>query len=279
MPRLPLLITATLIGMPSIAQVASSWLVIWKQPSPSIAQTTASGRRDLRAHRGGHRVAHRAQAAGVEPGARLLVADELRRPHLVLAHARRVDRVRSGDLPDPLDDVLRRQRPVVRPVVAERVGGAPGVELRPPLRQVGGAVPRARPRRRSSRSTRTSLQSPTIGTSARRFLPISAGSMSACTIFAPGRERRELAGDPVVEAGAERDEQVRLLQRADRGRPCRACRACRRAGGWLSGNAPSAISVVTTGMFGQLGQRQQLRAGLGLEHAAADVEHRAAARR
>ena len=35
--------TATLIGMPSSAQVASSWLVIWKQPSPSIAQTTASG--------------------------------------------------------------------------------------------------------------------------------------------------------------------------------------------------------------------------------------------
>ena len=36
--------TATLIGMPSIAQVASSWLVIWKQPSPSMAHTTASGR-------------------------------------------------------------------------------------------------------------------------------------------------------------------------------------------------------------------------------------------
>ena len=44
MPRLPLLITATLIGMPSIAQVASSWLVIWKQPSPSIAHTNVSGR-------------------------------------------------------------------------------------------------------------------------------------------------------------------------------------------------------------------------------------------
>ena len=43
MPRLPLLITATLIGMPSIAQVASSWLVIWKQPSPSMAHTTVSG--------------------------------------------------------------------------------------------------------------------------------------------------------------------------------------------------------------------------------------------
>ncbi len=36
--------TATLIGMPSSAQVASSWLVIWKQPSPSMAQTQASGR-------------------------------------------------------------------------------------------------------------------------------------------------------------------------------------------------------------------------------------------
>ena len=38
---------ATLIGMPSMAQVASSWLVIWKQPSPSIAQTVASGRPTL----------------------------------------------------------------------------------------------------------------------------------------------------------------------------------------------------------------------------------------
>ena len=35
--------TATLIGMPSMAQVASSWLVIWKQPSPSIAHTSVSG--------------------------------------------------------------------------------------------------------------------------------------------------------------------------------------------------------------------------------------------
>jgi hypothetical protein len=47
MPRLELLITATLIGMSLIAQVASSWLVIWKQPSPSIAHTVASGRPTL----------------------------------------------------------------------------------------------------------------------------------------------------------------------------------------------------------------------------------------
>ena len=35
--------TATLIGMSLMTQVASSWFVIWKQPSPSIAQTVRSG--------------------------------------------------------------------------------------------------------------------------------------------------------------------------------------------------------------------------------------------
>ena len=35
--------TATLIGISLIVQVASSWLVIWKQPSPSIAQTVRAG--------------------------------------------------------------------------------------------------------------------------------------------------------------------------------------------------------------------------------------------
>ena len=38
---------ATLTGMPSMAQVASSWLVIWKHPSPSMAHTVASGRPTL----------------------------------------------------------------------------------------------------------------------------------------------------------------------------------------------------------------------------------------
>ncbi len=44
MPSAALLMIATLIGIPSTEQVASSWLVIWKQPSPSMAQTVASGR-------------------------------------------------------------------------------------------------------------------------------------------------------------------------------------------------------------------------------------------
>ncbi len=43
MPSDSLLMIATLIGMSLIAQVASSWLVIWKQPSPSMAHTVSSG--------------------------------------------------------------------------------------------------------------------------------------------------------------------------------------------------------------------------------------------
>ena len=43
MPSDELLTSATLIGMRLIVQVASSWLVIWKQPSPSIAHTVRSG--------------------------------------------------------------------------------------------------------------------------------------------------------------------------------------------------------------------------------------------
>ena len=104
--------TATLMGMPLRAQVASSWLVIWKQPSPSIAQTVRVRAADLGAHGRRHGEAHRAEAAGVEPGAGLLVLDELRGPHLVLPDAGDVDRVGAGDRAEPLDDVLRRQRAV-----------------------------------------------------------------------------------------------------------------------------------------------------------------------
>ena len=105
---------ATLIGMSFRVQVASSWLVIWKHPSPSIAQTTRSGCGDLGAHGRGHRVAHGAGAARVQPGVGALVLDELRRPHLVLADARGVDALGAGELADALDDVLRREQAVGR---------------------------------------------------------------------------------------------------------------------------------------------------------------------
>ena len=130
------------------------------------------GPADLRAHGRRHRVAHRAEAAGVQPGVGLLVRDELRRPHLVLPDAGDVDRVRAGDLAEPLDDVLRGERAVVR-AGRSRAGRSSRqlVELRPPA-GAGHARrrPRARPAARRSGRRSTSRQSPTIGTSAVRFL-------------------------------------------------------------------------------------------------------------
>ena len=48
----------------------------------------------------------------------------------------------------------------------------------------------------------TRRQSPTIGTSGRRTLPSSAGSMSTWMILASGANAGDLAGDAVVEAAA-----------------------------------------------------------------------------
>ncbi len=93
----------------------------------------------------------------------------------------------------------------------------------------------------------TSLQSPTIGTSARRFLEISAGSMSACTTFAFGAK---LESWPVTRSSN------REPSATSRSALCIAATAATvpcmpgmpTCCWWLSGKTPRAISVVTTGM-------------------------------
>ncbi len=92
-----------------------------------------------------------------------------------------------------------------------------------------------------------------------------------------GREARQLAGDPVVEPGAERDDQVGLLQRGDRG-----------DGAVHAGHAEVLRVAVGEGAArhqgghdrdaGELGQGAQLGPGAGLDDAAADVQHRPAGR-
>ena len=97
------------------------------------------------------------------------------------------------------------------------------------------------------RSLITSRQSPTIGTSVKRFLPISAGSMSAWMILAWGAKESRL---PVTRSSKRAP---RLMIRSERWSPATAAtvpcmpgmpRCC----GWLSGKAPRAIKVVSTGM-------------------------------
>ena len=92
----------------------------------------------------------------------------------------------------------------------------------------------------------TSLASPTIGTSAWRILPISAGSMSTCTILASGAKSATL---PVTRSSK------RAPRAMIRSLSCRLSTAgtepCMpgmpRCCGCESGNAPRAISVVMTG--------------------------------
>ena len=108
--------------------------------------------------------------------------------------------------------------PSVGLVVAERVRRAPAVELGPPGRVVAapaGVVLGLR--RATTRSAMTSRQSPTIGTSAVRFLEISAGSMSAWTIVASGAKLDSLPVTRSSNRAPRRDDQVGLLQRGDRG--------------------------------------------------------------
>ena len=119
----------------------------------------------------------------------------------------------------------------------------------------------------------TSLASPTIGTSAVRILRDLGRVDVDVHDLGVRREQRRLAGDAVVEPGAERDDAGRSpAARAPR-EPCRACPACRGAAWCESGNAPRAISVVTTGAPVASASVEQLGRRLGADHAAADVEH------
>ena len=94
----------------------------------------------------------------------------------------------------------------------------------------------------------TSLQSPTIGTSAVRFLEISAGSTSAWMTLAFGAK---VDSWPVTRSSN------RAPSVMSRSAFCSAVTAATepcmpgmpRCSGWLSGTAPRAIRVVTTGIW------------------------------
>ena len=91
------------------------------------------------------------------------------------------------------------------------------------------------------------MQSPTIGTSAMRFLEISAGSMSAWMTLAFGAN---VDSWPVTRSSK------RAPRVMSRSAFCSAVTAATvpcmpgmpRCSGWLSGTAPRAMSVVTTGI-------------------------------
>ena len=170
------------------------------------------GAGDLGADRGGQAEAHRPEAARVDPAARLVEAVVLGGPHLVLADVGGDDRVALGGPEHRLDHELRLDLAVL--AGARSGAGAPPASARSCFHQASRreeSVCSARYSRVSFGST--CLASPTIGMWAGTFLEISAGSMSMWMNFALRGELGELAGDPVVEAGADRDDQVGVVHR------------------------------------------------------------------
>ena len=274
MPSDSLLMIATLIGMPSIVQVASSWLVIWKQPSPSIAHTVVSGQPTLAPIAAGHGEAHRAEATGVDPGVRVLVADVVGGPHLVLADAGDVDRLGAGDLAEPLDDVLRGEA-LRGGVVPERVLLLhAGQELHPALVVAGVALLLLGLERDDQVGDHLAAVADDRHVGDAVLADLGRVDVGVDHLGAGG-ERVEVAGDPVVEPRAQADDQVALLQTRDR-----------RDGAVHARHAEVLRVAVGEGAArhqrrddrdaGELGEQPQLLAGAGADHAAADVEHRPA---
>ena len=128
----------------------------------------------------------------------------------------------GGERLQRLHQLLRLQ-PVAARAVAERELVAPLLDLAHPGLGRRDARRRGACRSRRASSARAFLSGPTTGMSASRSFEISAGSMSRWTTVAPGREGGELAGDAVVEAGADRDEHVAGVHRDVR--PLRAVHA------------------------------------------------------
>ena len=199
---------ATLTLMPSCAQVESSAAVIWKPPSPTMTHTSSSRARELRADRRRQREAHRAEAARGDELPRVVVLVVLRLPHLVLADVGHDERLALGDAPE----VVHHVRGVEVPGVCGIVWMSRTAES--PLSSSMRATHACRSRRRHDAARARAASRPRrrrAATSTRTFLLISAGSSSQWIFFARCRVGLELAGDAIVEAHAERDDEVGLL--------------------------------------------------------------------
>ena len=158
---------------------------IWIEPSPVMQTTVGVGIGELHAHRVRQADAHRAEAAGVDPAARLVEAVVLRRPHLVLADV-------GGDVGvAALVTSQSFSTTCCGLITLARSSGTPGSRcLRHSLICAHHGDERldvglATPPRGSARSARcsTSLTSPTIGMSTLTRLEIDDGSMSMWMIL------------------------------------------------------------------------------------------------
>src|SRR5205807_9398861 len=90
-----------------------------------------AGTRELRSDGRGQAESHGTQSSGIEPQAWMVEANELRRPHLVLADVARHDGFAAGDPVDFRNQVLRLDF-VRRDFGFERMLALPLFDLAPP---------------------------------------------------------------------------------------------------------------------------------------------------
>ncbi len=203
----------------------------------------------------------------------LVELDDLRRPHLVLAHAGNPDGVGVGQIGQLLDDPLRGERAIGRLVPGDRVFLDPLVDDVPPVAGVGLAVHGL-----LALDLRNEVLEHGGHVSDDRHVRLAVlADLRRIDVDVDHararRERVELAGDAVIEAGADGDEQIAALHGA--GRRDGAVHAehaehlrigirhdaARRQGG-------------DDRSVGHVGQLLDEVARIGTHRAAADVQHR-----
>ena len=254
--------TSTFTGTRLMAAVAISWLFIWNDPSPATHTTVLVRAPDGRADGRREAEAHGAQAARGEEACAAPRASTCCAAHIWCCPTSVTTTLACGVQPlgkllhAPVSGTISSGR-LPHVGMVERDSGArhsaTWLEPRPRWLGLGARLLQARPRCVAS----TPLRSPTMGICTSRTLPISAGSMSMWTTSACGANSSSLPRHPVGEARARRDDEVAF--RHARGSRT-SSRACPRAPGSArcdAGNAPLPMSVVTTGMLHELGQRQR----------------------
>ncbi len=228
----------------------------------------------LGAHGVGHADAHGAQAAGVEPAARLVEFVILRGPHLVLADIGGDEGVAAGHFPQFFDYVLRLDD-LVRILVLHAVAAAPLVDLLPP----GG----------QGRSVLLVLALvEQAGELFEHFLDVADdGYVDLHALGDGGRvdvdvddlarlggEVRRVADHTVIEAGADGQQHVGEMHRhvgfvgAVHARHAEVLLV----GGGVAAQTHQGVGDRHAQLAHQLGQR---RSGVGQDHATAGVNHRA----
>ena len=180
----------------------------------------AVGPADLGADRRGDAEAHRAEAAGVDPRVRLVELPVLAAPHLVLADAADEDRALGRRVTQLLEAVLRLQRLArLALLVVERELLAPSADPALPRAGVGALGVAFEEVLDRLHQLDDDVLAVTDDRDVRAADLALLGRVDVdVDDLRLGGERVDLAGDPVVEAGAECDQEVGLLHRGDRRR-------------------------------------------------------------